>query len=49
VVLHALRKDGFTYLASRGNWAMLTTKPLALFEPSLTGFYEMCQTWPWAA
>jgi hypothetical protein len=35
VVLHTLRKDGFTYLASRGNWATLTTKPLSLFDPSL--------------
>ena len=35
IVLHALRKDGFTYLASRGNWATLTTKPLSLFDPSL--------------
>lgn len=35
VVLHTLRKDGFTYIASRGNWATLTTKPLSLFDPSL--------------
>ncbi len=35
VTLHTLRKDGFTYLASRGNWATLTTKPLALLKPSL--------------
>jgi len=33
--LHTLRRDGFTYLTSRGNWATLTTKPLALLEPSL--------------
>ena len=36
VVLHTLRKDGFTYLASRGNWASLTTKPMTLLEPELT-------------
>jgi hypothetical protein len=35
VIMHTLRKDGFTYLASHGNWASLTTKPLALFAPEL--------------
>ena len=35
IILHTLRKDGFTYLASRGNWASLTTKPLAIFSPEL--------------
>lgn len=35
VVLHTLRKDGFTYLASRGHWGTLTTKPLSLLAPSL--------------
>ena len=35
VVLHTLRKDGFTYLASRGNWAGLTTKPVVLLSPEL--------------
>ena len=35
VVLHTLRQDGFTYLASRGHWATLRTKPLALLQPSL--------------
>ena len=35
VLLHTLRKDGFMYLASKGNWASLTTKPLAVFAPDL--------------
>jgi hypothetical protein len=35
IIMHTLRKDGFMYLASRGNWASLTTKPLALFSPEL--------------
>jgi hypothetical protein len=35
VTLHTLRKDGFMYLASRGNWASLTTKPVALLKPEL--------------
>ena len=35
VIMHTLRKDGFMYFASRGNWASLTTKPLALFSPEL--------------
>ena len=34
-VLHTLRKDGFMYLASGGNWATFTTKPLVLREPDL--------------
>ena len=36
VILHTLRKDGFVYLASRGHWAELTTKPVAPFDPELT-------------
>jgi len=35
ILLHTLRKDGFMYLASQGNWASLTTKPLAMFAPEL--------------
>jgi len=35
VTLHTIRKDGFTYLASRGHWASLTTKPLAILSPEL--------------
>jgi hypothetical protein len=36
ILVHRLRKDGFTYLASHGNWAELTTKPLVLFEGGLS-------------
>jgi hypothetical protein len=35
LLLHTLRKDGFTYLRSRGSWASLTTKPLVLFDGEL--------------
>lgn len=35
ITLHTLRKDGFTYLTSRGHWANFTTKPLALLKPEL--------------
>lgn len=35
VLLHKLRKDGFMYLASRGNWASFITKPLTLLRPGL--------------
>jgi hypothetical protein len=35
IIMHTLRKDGFMYLASQGNWASLTTKSLALFSPEL--------------
>ena len=35
VIMHTLRKDGFTFFNSRGNWASLSTKPLALFSPEL--------------
>lgn len=35
IILHTLRKDGFTYLESRGNWGSLTTKPLTLLGPGL--------------
>lgn len=35
VIMHTLRKEGFMYLASKGNWATLSTKPMILFEPEL--------------
>jgi hypothetical protein len=35
IIMHTLRKDGFMYLTSQGNWASLNTKPLALFSPEL--------------
>ena len=35
VLLHRLRKDGFTYLCSRGNWATVISKPLLLQAPDL--------------
>lgn len=36
ILLHTLRKDGFTYLEGRGNWGHLASKPLTLSEPGLT-------------
>jgi hypothetical protein len=36
ILLHTLRKDGFTYLRSRGSWASFITKPLVLFGGELT-------------
>jgi len=35
ILLHTLRKDGFTYLSSAGNWARFISKPLALSKPEL--------------
>ena len=35
VTLHRLRKDGFMYLASKGHWASVITKPMVLNEPVL--------------
>lgn len=35
ILLHTLRKDGFTYLASGGNWAEFTSKPMTLLKPEL--------------
>jgi hypothetical protein len=35
LILHTLRKDGFMYLASQGNWAQFITKPLILQKPEL--------------
>ena len=31
-LLHTLRKDGFRYFSSAGDWATFTTKPIALFD-----------------
>ena len=36
ILLHTLRKDGFTYLASGGNWGEFITKPLVLLTPQLS-------------
>ena len=36
ILLHTLRKDGFTYLESKGNWATFISKPMVLFKPDLT-------------
>jgi len=30
ITVHTLRKDGFTYLASKGNWGVVTTKGLVV-------------------
>jgi len=35
VILHTLRKDGFTYLESQGHWASVITKPMILKQPEL--------------
>jgi len=36
VLLHTLRKDGFMYLRSRGDWAGFSTKPLVLLKGGLS-------------
>lgn len=36
LLLHTLRKDGWMFLRSRGDWARIQTKPFALFEPEIT-------------
>ena len=36
ILLHTLRKDGFMYLASKGNWATFITKPIVFLKPELT-------------
>jgi hypothetical protein len=36
ILLHTLRRDGFQYLESTGNWGSFISKPLALFHPRLT-------------
>ena len=35
ILLHTLRKDGFTYLTSQGHWASVSTKPMILQRPEL--------------
>jgi hypothetical protein len=35
VTLHTLRKDGFMYVASRGDWARMQSKPLAIWTPEI--------------
>jgi hypothetical protein len=35
IVLHTLRRDGFMYLESKGNWARFLSKPVVLLEPKL--------------
>jgi hypothetical protein len=35
LMLHRLRKDGWMYLRSRGDWARLQTKPFSLRSPSI--------------
>ena len=36
LMLHRLRKDGWMYLASRGDWARLQTKPFVLRSPQIS-------------
>ena len=36
ILLHTLRKDGFMYLESKGNWATFISKPLVLLEAKLS-------------
>jgi hypothetical protein len=36
IVIHTLRKDGLTYLRSKGGTARITSKPLVLFKPELS-------------
>ena len=35
MVVHRLRKDGWMYLRSGGDWARFKTKPLTLFKPGI--------------
>ena len=35
ILLHTIRKDGFNYLQSKGNWAEICSKPFVLLEPDL--------------
>ena len=35
LMLHRLRKDGWMYLESRGDWGRFQTKPFALFSPEI--------------
>jgi hypothetical protein len=36
LMLHRLRKDGWMYLASRGDWARMQTKPFVLLTPEIS-------------
>ena len=36
LLVHRLRKDGFMYLDSGGNWASFVSKPMVLFDGELT-------------
>ena len=36
ITLHRMRKDGFFSLRSKGDWASLQTKPIAVFAPEMT-------------
>lgn len=36
IIIHALRKDGLTYLRPQGGWGSFVSKPLTLFTPKLT-------------
>lgn len=35
LLVHRLRRDGWMYLRSRGDWARIQTKPFTLFGPSI--------------
>lgn len=35
MIVHTLRKDGWMFLRSRGDWARFQTKPFTLFAPSI--------------
>jgi len=35
MIVHTLRKDGWMFLRSRGDWARFQTKPFTLFKPSI--------------
>lgn len=35
MIVHRLRKDGWMFLRSRGDWARIQTKPLTLFAPTI--------------
>jgi len=36
IVLHRLRRDGWMFLRSEGDWARLQTKPLGIWSPEIT-------------
>ncbi len=35
ILVHRLRRDGFMYLESVGNWGSITSKPIVLFSPEI--------------